>query len=42
LPPNLEVLISLLYQACANEITQRKWFETPTLKEIVAEIKEMI
>ncbi|MFQ6071185.1 MAG: phosphoribosylaminoimidazolesuccinocarboxamide synthase [Methanosarcinales archaeon] len=42
LPPRLEVLISLLYQACANEITNRKWFETRPLKEIMLEIKEMI
>ncbi len=40
LPQRFGELISLLYQACCNEITQRRWFKTPPLKVILSEIKE--
>lgn len=41
LPVRLKNLISLLYQASANEITGRKWFkDIPLLKEIIEEIKK--
>jgi phosphoribosylaminoimidazole-succinocarboxamide synthase len=39
LPARLSELISQLYQACCNEITQRKWFQAPPLKEILSGIK---
>jgi phosphoribosylaminoimidazole-succinocarboxamide synthase len=42
LPNRLEELISLLYQACCNEITRKRWFATPPLKEILLEIKEVL
>jgi phosphoribosylaminoimidazole-succinocarboxamide synthase len=38
LPSRLSELISLLYQACCDEITQRKWFEAQPLKEVLLEI----
>jgi phosphoribosylaminoimidazole-succinocarboxamide synthase len=37
---NLKTLISQVYSACTNEITERMWFkDTPPLKDILAEIK---
>ncbi|GFP39912.1 phosphoribosylaminoimidazolesuccinocarboxamide synthase [Candidatus Hakubella thermalkaliphila] len=42
LPNRLEELISLLYQACCNEITRKRWFAAPPLKEILLEIKEVL
>lgn len=42
LPVKLSKSISLLYQACCNEITKKKFFEIPSLKEIISEIKDFI
>jgi len=43
LPPKLKDLISLLYKAGCNEITQRVWFsDVPPIKEILREIKEAL
>ncbi len=42
LPQRLNELISMLYQAFCNEITERKWFETPSLKEILNEINDIL
>lgn len=42
LPNRLEELISLLYQACCNEITRKRWFATPPLREILLETKEVL
>jgi len=42
LPPRLAELISLLYQACCNELTEREWFAAPPLGEILSEIGEML
>ncbi len=42
LPTQLYRLISLLYQVCCNEITQRRWFVTPSLKEILAELHSIL
>ncbi|MCM8786188.1 MAG: phosphoribosylaminoimidazolesuccinocarboxamide synthase [Candidatus Omnitrophica bacterium] len=42
LPEKLCVLISSIYESYANEITQRKWFDVPPLKEVLAEIKKFI
>ena len=43
LPPRLKDLISMMYRACANEITERRWFAaTPPLKEIVQGIREFL
>ncbi|MFN4226921.1 MAG: phosphoribosylaminoimidazolesuccinocarboxamide synthase [Candidatus Ratteibacteria bacterium] len=42
LPEKLTLLISNIYRSYANEITQRKWFDVPPLKEILNEIKNFI
>lgn len=42
LPPHLAQLISSLYQAFCNELTGRNWFSCPTLRETVAEIRQML
>jgi phosphoribosylaminoimidazole-succinocarboxamide synthase len=42
LPVRLYELISQLYQSTCNEVTQKEWFLTPPLKEILHEIKEQI
>lgn len=42
LPPRFAELISLMYQACANEITRRKWFSAPSLRDILLELKEIL
>ena len=42
LPPKLYGLISQLYQSVCNELTQKDWFKTPPLKNILSEIKEQI
>ncbi len=42
LPTKLEKLLAWMYQACCNEITGRKWFDVPKLREIVGEIKEFL
>ena len=42
LPPRLAGLISSLYLAFCNELTGRKWFEAPALKEILTELKTFI
>jgi phosphoribosylaminoimidazole-succinocarboxamide synthase len=39
LPERLSELISLMYQACANEITKKEWFDAPSLKEILKEMR---
>ena len=40
LDPKLKNIISLMYEATANEITGRKFFESPKLSEVVAEYKK--
>ncbi len=42
LPERLSILISNVYKAYANEITEKKWFDVPPLKEILFEIKNYI
>ncbi|RKZ07329.1 phosphoribosylaminoimidazolesuccinocarboxamide synthase [Candidatus Fermentibacteria bacterium] len=43
LPPGLKKLISQVYCACTNEITEHEWFEDiPPLKEILEEISEYL
>ena len=42
LPAKLVENVSMLYQACCNEITQRKFFSVPSIKEIIQGIKEFI
>jgi phosphoribosylaminoimidazole-succinocarboxamide synthase len=42
LPKRLFELISHLYQAACNEITQRRWFAVPALSTILQYIKEQI
>lgn len=42
LPKNLLSLISALYQASCNEITKRRWFDVPSLKDVVCEIEGVL
>lgn len=43
LPSRLKLLISQIYCACTNEMTQKKWFkDTPPLKGIMQEIKGIL
>ncbi len=42
LPPKFAELVSQMYQSICNEITQKEWFDTPSLKNILNEIKEFI
>ena len=41
LPYELKKKIEEIYQAYANEITGRKWFEVPPLKEVLENIKNL-
>ena len=42
LPPKLKILISNIYCAVTNEITNKKWFENiPSLKELKFELESM-
>jgi phosphoribosylaminoimidazole-succinocarboxamide synthase len=40
LDPQLRTIISQMYMAAANEMTGRRFFETPTLSEVVKEYKQ--
>ncbi|MGC8962202.1 MAG: phosphoribosylaminoimidazolesuccinocarboxamide synthase, partial [Candidatus Bathyarchaeia archaeon] len=42
MPAELVDLISSLYKAYTNELTCRKWFDTPPLKETVHRIREFL
>lgn len=42
LPNELFEAISLIYQAYTNDLTGRKWFDTPELKNILAQVKKII
>jgi len=43
LPPKLKNLISQIYCACTNEITEIKWFkEVPALKELLQAVKSLL
>jgi phosphoribosylaminoimidazole-succinocarboxamide synthase len=43
LPPRLKLLISQIYCAVTNEITEEEWFkDVPSLKAILNEIKEIL
>jgi len=43
LPSRLNLLVSQIYCACANEITENEWFkDVPPVKEILKEIKEVL
>lgn len=42
LPQKLFELISQLYQSTCNEITQREWFSTPPLPDILNKIQEQL
>ncbi|MEW6726296.1 MAG: phosphoribosylaminoimidazolesuccinocarboxamide synthase [Bacillota bacterium] len=41
LPDRLANAIAMVYKAYANEITKRRWFNTPSLKEVLEDIKEL-
>jgi phosphoribosylaminoimidazole-succinocarboxamide synthase len=40
LDPNLKKFISQMYMAAANELTNRRFFDVPSLAEIIAEYKQ--
>ena len=42
LPEQIETLISQLYQSFCNEITEHDWFESPPLRDILSELKEIM
>jgi len=43
LPSELKGMISRIYSACTNEVTEREWFkDIPPLREILAEIKRFV
>lgn len=43
LTPRLKLLISQIYCACTNEITENEWFkDVPPLKDIIKEINEIL
>jgi len=42
LPPDIEELISMVYQSFCNEVTGRKWFDTPALKEVLSRLKSVL
>lgn len=43
LPSGLKLLISQIYCACTNEITEHEWFkDVPPVKEILKDIKEVL
>jgi len=42
LDPKLKTIISQMYMAAANEMTGRKFFDTPKLSEVVKEYKQWI
>jgi len=42
LPARLAELIALVYQSFSNEITQKKLFKTPELKDILSELKKTL
>lgn len=42
LPKEIKELISLIYKAYANELTGIEWFETPSMKDLLYRVKELI
>jgi phosphoribosylaminoimidazole-succinocarboxamide synthase len=42
LPPEFLILISQIYQSFCNEITGRQWFRTPSLTNVLQEIKNFL
>ena len=40
LPERLSMLFSFMYQAVCNELTEKKWFEVPSLSEVMKEIEK--
>ncbi len=42
LPKELKNLISLVYKAYTNELTEKEWFKTPPLKDILRKIGEIL
>ncbi|OFV67592.1 MAG: phosphoribosylaminoimidazole-succinocarboxamide synthase [Candidatus Syntrophoarchaeum caldarius] len=42
LPEELADSIALMYQACANELTGRRWFDAPPIKEVLNTIRSLI
>lgn len=42
LPKELFEAISLIYQAYTNDLTGRKWFDTPQLSEVLAQVKRIV
>jgi phosphoribosylaminoimidazole-succinocarboxamide synthase len=42
LPKELKELISSIYKSYANEITQREWFDTPPMKDLLNRLQELL
>lgn len=42
LPEELKTAIENIYKSYANEITKRRWFDTPSLEEIIESVKRYI
>jgi len=40
LPVRLSMLFSFMYQAVCNELIEKKWFQVPSLSEVMMEIKK--
>jgi phosphoribosylaminoimidazole-succinocarboxamide synthase len=40
LPERLSMLFSFMYQAVCNDLTEKKWFEVPSLSEVMKEIEK--
>jgi phosphoribosylaminoimidazole-succinocarboxamide synthase len=42
LPEDLKNLVSQLYMSCCNEITEREWFKSPPLVDVVKSLKSLL
>ena len=43
LPPGLKLLVSQIYCACTNEITEHEWFkDVPPVKEVLKELRKVL
>ena len=42
LPPRLAELVSAIYTSFCNELTQREWFDSPPLRDVLTELKSFL
>jgi len=42
LPEELANAIALMYQACADELTKKRWFDAPPLQEVLNTIRSLV